>query len=57
MGFAASLGGIVATGTKMGLEKRNQKKQDSDEADAIQGRLWGTIEELKELLEEMRDAD
>ena len=48
MGFAASLGGIVATGTKMGLEKRNQKKQDSDEADAIQGRLWGTIEELKD---------
>lgn len=48
MGFAASLGGIGAAGTKMGIEKRNQEKQDSDEADAVQGRLWGTIEELKD---------
>lgn len=48
MGFAASLGGVGATGTKMGIEKRNQEKQDSDEADAVQARLWGTIEELKD---------
>ena len=48
MGFAASLGGVGATGTKMGIEKRNQEKQDSDEADAVQTRLWGTIEELKD---------
>ena len=46
LGAAAAFGGAGLTAAKIGLDKSNQKKQNSEETAMIKGRLWSLIHGL-----------
>ena len=46
LGAAAAFGGAGLTAAKIGMDKSNQKKQNSEETAMIKGRLWSLIHGL-----------